>query len=451
MLVSRWSMVNTELFIPPSPPVSSSPNPPIPPFPMLPAKTPTEASGFKVLLRNRQFLFLWTGQIVSQIADKVLLVMSIALLTSYNVPVKYAASSSSYLMVASTIPAILFGAAAGIFVDRYPKKKIMVFSDIFRGIMILLLPILPKEFPILLLITFIISTVTQAFAPAEQSALPLVVKPEYLLTANALFTTTTMASLIVGFAIGEPMLTAATNISKNGAQEILVATLYFIAAGLGQFVRVNENIDTSRHAERINPWNELKIGLNYLRSNKILLNAMLQLAVLFSMIAALPILSIKLTSEVGLKPEQFGFLVAAMGIGLVLGAGILGHWGSRLKQNSLPLIGFISMGIVLALFTSVNNVWIGLLCAGILGLGASLIAVPMQTLIQEKTPESMRGKVFGFQNNAVNIAIAIPLILTGPLTDRFGLQPILWGVSSIVIIAGVWTWNSTRHVLEDVS
>jgi MFS family permease len=417
---------------------------------MLPAKTPTEASGFKALLKNRPFLFLWTGQILSQVADKVLIVMSIALLTSYNIPVKYAASSSSYLMVATTIPAILFGAAAGIFVDRYPKKQVMVVSDIIRGGLILLLPILPKEFIVLLIITFAISTITQAFAPAEQSAIPLVVKPENLLTANALFTTTQVASIVVGFAIAEPILTAVTSISKNGSQEILVASLYFVAAVLGQLVRVEETIDRSKHARKINPWNELKVGFEYLRSNKIVLNAMVQLAVLFSTIAALPILSIKLTAELELKPEQFGFLVAAMGVGLVLGSGILGHWGARIQQKSLPLIGFIGMSIVLAIFTFVNNLWVGLFCAGILGLGASLIAVPMQTLIQEKTPESMRGKVFGFQNNAVNIALSVPLVITGPLTDRFGLQPVLWGMSIIVTIAGILTWNSTRHVLEDV-
>jgi MFS family permease len=425
---------------------------------MLPAKTPTEASGFKALLKNRPFLFLWTGQIVSQIADKVLLVMSIALLTTYHIPVKYAASSSSYLMVASTIPAILFGAAAGIFVDRYPKKQIMVLADLIRGSLILLLPILPKEFIVLLLITFAISVVTQAFAPAEQSAIPLVVPPENLLTANALFTSTTMGSIIVGFAIGEPILTAVTNISKTGSREVLVAALYFIAAGLGQFVKVQETIaegrsstnDTSKHTQRVNPWHELKVGFDYLCSNQIVLNAMMQLAVLFSTIAALPVLSIKLTAEVGLKPEQFGFLVAPLGIGLVLGAGILGHFGNRLNQKSLPLVGFIGMGVVLAIFTFVNNLWLGLLCAGILGLGASLIAVPMQTLIQERTPESMRGKVFGFQNNAVNIAVAVPLIVAGPLTDRFGLQPVLWGMSIIVAVAGVLAWSSTRHVLAEI-
>jgi MFS family permease len=416
---------------------------------MIPTKTPTEASGFKALLKNRPFLLLWMGQIFSQVADKVLLVMSIALLTSYHVPIKYAASSSSYVMIASTIPAILFGAAAGIFVDRHRKKKIMVFSNIIRGFLILLLPILPKEFAILLFIIFVIAIVSQAFTPAEQSAIPLVVKPENLLTANALFTTTQITSLIVGFAIGEPILTAVTNISKDGSQEIVVSSLYFIAAILVQLVWVEEKIEISGHDRRINPWNEIKVGFEYLRSNKIVLNAMMQLAVLFSTIAALPILSIKLTEEVGLEPKHFGFLIAAMGIGLVFGSGVLGHWGSRIQQKSLPLIGFLGMSIVLAIFTFVNSLLMGLLCAGILGLGASLIAVPMTTLIQEKTPESMRGKVFGFQNNAVNIAIAVPLIITGPLSDKFGLQPVLWGMSAIVTIAGVWAWKSTRHVFED--
>ena len=74
----------------------------------------------------------------------------------------------------------------------------------------------------------------------------------------------------------------------------------------------------------------------------------------------------------------------------------------------------------------------------------------MQTLIQASTPENMRGKVFGFQNNAVNIALSLPLAISGPLTDQFGLRGVLLGMSIIVIIVGVWAWRSTRNVLEDV-
>jgi MFS family permease len=412
-------------------------------------KRPTEASGYQALLKNRPFLYLWCGQIFSQVADKVLLVMSIALLNTYHVPDRFAAASSSYLMIATTIPAIFFGVAAGIYVDRHPKKKIMVVTDIARALLILALPILPKEFPILLAIVFMISIFAQASTPAEQSAIPLVVPPQHLMAANAIFTTTTITSLVVGFAIGEPILTAVSKIIKNGSQEILVASLYLIAAGFSQLIQVEERVGSEHGVDRINPWYELKDGYDYLRSNKILLNAMLQLAVLFSTIATLPILAIELTAVVGLEPKQFGFLVAALGIGLVFGAGILGHLGQRLQTKNLPLIGFVGMSLMLAFFTFVSNLWMGLLCAAFLGLGAALIAIPMQTLIQERTPELMRGKVFGFQNNAVNIAISVPLLITAPLTDRFGLNPVLWSISAIVIIAGIWTWRKTRTVLED--
>jgi MFS family permease len=417
---------------------------------MLPAKTPTEASGFQALFKNRAFLFLWSGQVLSQIADKVLLLMMLALFTSsYHTPFN-PDSFYSYLTIANTIPAILFGAAAGIFIDLYPKKKIMVVADLIRGLLILSLLILPKEFIALLLITFAISSVAQAFAPAEQSAIPLVVKTENLLTANAMFTTTQIASVIVGFAIGEPLLTAATNISENGAREILVSSLYLAAAGLGQLVKIEEKIDTSKQTRKINPWHEFQDGLQYLRSNKLLLNAMLQISLFSATIAALPILAINLTAKIGLKEEQFGFLVSAAGIGLLFGAGILGHFGSRLHQKSLPMLGFLGMSFVLAIFTFVHNIWIGLLCGTGLGLGASLVAVPMQTLIQEKTPESMRGKVFGFQNNVVNIAISLSLVIIAPLTETFGLRLVLWGMSIIVAIAGILMSRATAQGLEEV-
>ena len=75
-----------------------------------------------------------------------------------------------------------------------------------------------------------------------------------------------------------------------------------------------------------------------------------------------------------------------------------------------------------------------ILCA-ILGIGASLVAIPAQTTIQEETPEAQRGKVFGLQNNLINIALSLPLILAGTLIGTFGLVPILWILASITFIA----------------
>ncbi|HEY9652681.1 MAG TPA: hypothetical protein V6C95_18645, partial [Coleofasciculaceae cyanobacterium] len=119
-------------------------------FSRFPAQPPALESGFHALLKNRPFMLLWFGQVLSQIADKVFFVLLISLLESYQSPPAFANSMRSALMIAFTLPAILFGSAAGIFVDRFPKKRMMIVADIVRAFLMLLLPILPKQFLILL-------------------------------------------------------------------------------------------------------------------------------------------------------------------------------------------------------------------------------------------------------------------------------------------------------------
>lgn len=417
---------------------------------MLPASPPPSGSGFHALLKNRPFLMFWGGQVISQVADKVFFVLLIALLETYKSPPAFENSMRSTLMIAFTLPAILFGSAAGIFVDLFPKKQIMVASDVIRALLTLAIPLLPKQFVILLVITFLISTVTQVFAPAEQAVIPLLVRRENLMTANALSTTTMMGSLIVGFAVGKPVLRLAKQLGGGEySQEFFVAGLYLIGAVLGMLIKIKETGVTNQPAA-VHPWQDLKEGLNYLWKNRLVRTAMVQLTILYSVFAALTVLAIPLVKEFGLEDSEFGSLLSAAGVGLVLGAGALGHWGDRFHHKPLPLLGFLSMAFVLAVFTFTEQYWLGLVLSGVLGLGASLIGVPMQTLIHQQTSESMRGKVFGFQNNVVNIALSLPLAIAGPLTDKYGLRPVLLGMSIVVSIGGVWAWRSTRGVLQDV-
>lgn len=422
---------------------------------MLPAEPPARTSGFHALLKNRPFMVLWFGQLVSQVADKVFFVWLISILDSYE-SLAFANSMRSALMVAFTLPAILFGSAAGIVVDRFPKKQMMITADVIRAALMILIPLLPKQFFILLVITFLISSVTQFFAPAEQAAIPLLVRREHLMSANALFTTTMMGSLIVGFAIGEPLLSWVKSWAGESSQDLaslyqdlFVAGLYMVAAVSGFFISIKETKTSNRTLE-IHPWRDLKEGLRYLWNNRLVRNAMVQLTILYSVFAALTVLAFDLAQRIGLKPTQFGFLLAAAGVGLVFGAGVLGHWGDRFHHKPLPLIGFLSMAFVLAVFTFTKHIWVGLGLSAVLGLGASLIGVPMQTVVHASTEESMRGKVFGFQNNVVNIALSVPLAVAGPLTDAVGLPVVLVGMSILVGVAGIWVWHNTRGILQDV-
>jgi MFS family permease len=415
---------------------------------MIPSESSTSNGGFRALLHNRSFMLLWCGQGIAQIADKIFFVLLIALLVNYQKPDDAVNSMRSAVMVSATLPAILFGSAAGIFVDQVRKKGILTTCNYMRGVLTLLIPFLPKAFVVLLVIAFLESILTQFFAPAEQAAITLVVRHDELMPANALFTTTMIGSLIVGFAIGEPLLSLAKQWHGEFGQPGLVGGLYLVAAIVLQCARLKE-ARVKRTQATLHPLEDFKLGLQYLRRNVLLSNALLQLTMLYSVFAALTVLAIQLAQEVGLKSTQFGFLLAAAGIGMVLGAAFLGHWGNRFHHRPLPLVGFITMAVMLTAFAFVDALWLGLVLSVFLGLGAALIAIPMQTLIQRKTPEDMRGKVFGFQNNVVNIALSAPLAIAGPLTDAIGLRAVLMGISSIVVVGSLWAWAKTRRMLQD--
>lgn len=417
---------------------------------MFPTEPTAVNHGFGALLKNRNFMLLWIGQLVSQLADKVFFVLMIALLKLYLPANDVDNSGRFYLYMAFTVPAILFGSAGGVIVDRVPKKLIMVGSDVVRGIFMVLIPFLPREFAILLFFTFAISTVTQFFAPAEQAAIPLLVKKEGLMAANALFSSTMMGALIIGNAVASPMLDWVESLNKGFGKEMVVGILYLLSALIMMPIHFQEHRHTDEDTAPINPWAEFLQGLRYLKKNRLVWNAMLQIVTLYCVFAALIELAIGMAAKLNLEARDFSFFVASAGVGMVIGAAILGHFGHKLHHKPLPLIGFLIMAMSLGLFTFIENLPLALGLCIFLGVGAAFVNVPMQTLIQQETPPEMHGKVFGFQNHAINIALTAPLLITTKLVNAFGLSAVLLGMSLVVAAVGVWAWQNTRRVLQDV-
>ncbi|HIK19175.1 MAG TPA: MFS transporter [Leptolyngbyaceae cyanobacterium M33_DOE_097] len=421
------------------------------------------ATGFLPVLKNKNFLTLWSGQVFSQLADKVYLVLMIAIIaTRFQSAEQTISGWVSSIMVAFTIPAVLFGSIAGVFVDRWSKQTVLVLSNLLRGGLVFALPILlwlsrdltpiagiPVGFAILLGVTFLVSTLTQFFAPAEQSAIPLIVERRDLLSANSLYTTTMMASVIIGFAVGEPLLGFADQVLTQFGwsvpdlgRELLVGSGYAIAGLLLLRLNTGEksletNLSDASKVERPHIFQDIWDGLRYLRHQKRVRSAMIQLGILFSVFASLAVLSVRLAEVMpSIKSSQFGFLLAAGGVGMAIGATFLGQFGQHFSHTRLSLIGSIGMGVALAglaLFPHELVPALGMIT--LLGFFGAIVGVPMQTTIQEETPEDMRGKIFGLQNNAINIALSLPLALTGIAETFFGLRTVFI-VLSILVIAG---------------
>ncbi|MFN6156093.1 MAG: MFS transporter [Dolichospermum sp.] len=420
--------------------------------------------GFLPVLKNPNFLALWAGQVFCQLADKVYLVLMIALINSqFQASDQSISGWVSALMMAFTIPAVLFGSVAGVFVDRWSKKVVLVASNIWRGILVLLIPsllwlthdwqpvgVLPVGFLIILGVTFLVSTLTQFFAPAEQSAIPLIVKEQDLLSANSLYTTTMMASVIVGFAVGEPVLALADGLwmqlggSGGLGKEILVGGSYAIAGLILFLLQTNEKPHPPE-TEFPHVFSDLRDGLRYLQENHRIRNALLQLIILFSVFAALTVLAVRMAEIIpNMKASQFGFLLASAGVGVALGATILGQFGQRFSYKQLSFWGCLGMAaslIGLSLFTT--QLLPVLLFIALVGVFGALVGIPMQTAIQTETPPDMRGKVFGLQNNVINIALSLPLALAGVAETFIGLKAVFFTLAAIVLIGGLFTWYNS--------
>lgn len=432
---------------------------------------PDEATerGLLPVLRNRNFLTLWGGQVFSQLADKVYLVLMIALIASrFQTEGQAISGWVSTLMIAFTIPAVLFGSVAGVFVDHWRKRAVLVTTNLLRGGLVLGLPVLlwlthgwatsaglPLGFPMVLGVTFLVSTLTQFFAPAEQAVIPLIVERRHLLSANSLYTMTMMASVIIGFALGEPLLAIADQIfapllqqfhaAPDMGKEIVVGGSYVIAGLMLMLIRTGEKT-VNPHEELPDVWENIRDGVRYLAGQGRVRAALICQVILFSIFAALAVLAVRLAEVMPeIKSSQFGFLLAAGGVGMAIGAILVGQFGQRFSRAQLSLYGSLGMaGSLAAVSFFTHHLFPTLLLLVLLGVCAAIVGVPMQTAIQEETPEEMRGKVFGLQNNAINIALSLPLALAGVAETWFGLQAVFLGLTTLALGGGILTWSISR-------
>lgn len=401
-----------------------------------------ESSSFRRVFKNPRFVSLWIAQVFSQFSDKILFLFMVSLITQEQ----FSNSAISILTLVFTIPAVLFGSVAGVFVDRFSKKKIMIISNIFRALFVAMM-LISKEYWYLYLLAFLVSTFTQFFAPAETAMIPNMVEKEDLMPANSLFTTTMLSSVVLGFALGAPL------ISRYGdfVTGIAISGMYVISMILLVFIKEPAK-NTSDEKNKGPFMKEFKEGLIYVYQNKIILFSMIRLIIMFSAFAALSVLVIGFVNDIlNLKPVYFGYLLAIAGLGMGLGALITGKFGNKIGKNVLIFNGFIASGISLIILANTSSIsallgfetqnfkiFFAFLMALIVGFSSSLCVIPLQTILQEVTEERMRGKVFGVQNMAVNTAMTVPMALSGFLADILdGKFFDLKGVVTVMIFIGI--------------
>lgn len=419
----------------------------------------TEFTDDVSVVRNTDFNRLWGAQILSQIAQNLLNFALIIRVFQLAEGTNLANVSVALLILSFGIPSIFFAAAAGVYVDHWNKKKVLVVVNFLRAFLVLGYILFENNLYMVLLLSFVISSTTQFFMPAEAASIPALVKKSQLLKANSLFVFTMYASFIVGYSASAPVI---ASFGPHGPY--VLTALMFALAGVLVTLLPNLHIKESVGMPFLRivryTGHELRANWQLIRSNHNLSFPIVQLTVTQSVLGVILALAPALSQAILNIPIQNSshFLIFPAGIGMVLGVLLIGRLTKHWSRIRLIATGLVVAGGALTLLGLSNRLHglsgsaellahyqIGLVVAPlilILGFMNAVVSVASQTVLQEHTSESSRGKVFGALGMMVNIAATLPVLFAGILADLTSVQMVITVLGALLL-----TFSGAQYAL----
>ena len=414
-----------------------------------------------LLLGNGAFSRLWAAQVLSQIAQNLLNFALIIRVFELAQGTKLANISVALVILAFGIPSIFFAAAAGVYVDHWNRKYVLVIANLLRAVLVLGYLLVEQNLILVLILSFVISSITQFFAPAEAASIPALVGGKNLLRANSLFIFTMYASFMIGYAGSAPVISL---FGTNGpyfmtsvmffAATLLVAALPNMRANRQVTVKFWRIVRTTRH--------EIEANWRIIRSNHALSFPILQLTVTQAIVGVVLALAPALSLAVLQTPikDASHVLIIPAGIGMVAGVIAVGKLAGR-----FPKIGLISVSLIIAaaslLLLGLSGLlhrtvyghtaslaqigWYVALLLLVLGFMNAVVSSAAQTLLQEHTTDETRGKVFGALNMMVNIAATLPILFAGILADFTSVTKVVALIGLGLLTFAVAQYGVLRH------
>lgn len=394
----------------------------------------------------KPYLFFLLSVVFSQIAFNmmnVVLIFLIFFLTGSNFLV-------SLILFVSLIPQVLFSFVGGIFADKKDKKRILMWVNIIRAVIISVLFFATNSPLMVYIIAFIVSVATQFYIPAEAPVIPKLVPEKLLIPANSLFGLALFGSTLIGFIIAGP---AVTIFGRSSA--FLVVMFFFLLAGL--FAKliptklVKESIDLEKKSSG-SFLTHLVLSYSLLRDTGSVTSSFILLTISQVVIFILAVIIPGFASNVLHLPAESTslFLFAPAGAGMIVAAVLIGSVFEKANRDLLMAIGIFISGLVLFLFPLLPHVTaffpqqfkpdiisILVVTAFLGGIGNACIFIPAQATIQEKIPENFRSKIYGLLFAVIGFFSLLPLITVGGLADAVGVNLVLYFVSMVILGSGI--------------
>jgi len=420
----------------------------------------TTSDSIGAVLRNGPFLRLWLVQLITQTCQNMI---NFALLLRVRDIVEFhhlpqANTAISLVILAFSLPAVLFGPIAGVVADRVNKRYLMCGLNLSRAVSVLLfLAIRPGWHVETILIenyvvVFVFGMAGQFFAPVEGATIPLMVKRNQLLSANSLFSITSTASQLIGFAAVGPILVKVLGIDRLFG---ITTVLYLICAGIVLTLpKTPVTVVSAEHRSlglMSRLWVDLKEGLIFILQDPTLMRAIGYLTIASTTFLMLASLGPEfVTTVIGLTKEDIGYLVAPAGIGVLVGVFLVSRMVRRIGREWLIDLALVMAGIFLFLLATAREALTAIIPGGpttivvasvcavfafALGLCNAFVLIPSQTMLQERSHEEVRARVYATFFTISNTVAFIPIFFAAASADIFGVVQVLTVVA--VLVSGI--------------
>lgn len=385
------------------------------------------------VLKTRNFRMLWMGQLISSFGDSL---TSLSLLILVN---RLTGSTAALALMAMVIavPQVTVGLVSGVYVDRFNRQRVMVVSDMVRGLLVLGFILVNSRDTLWLLyvIGFIQATIGTFFGPARSATIPNIVAHEHLMSANALSQTSEIfvrvlgmgaAGLIVGvFNVFWPVF-------------VIDSLTFFISAlFIIQMALPNQPHQALAGGAGL-VWRQLKEGLQIIRQSRVLMGTLVAAGMTMLGLGAVNILMVPLiVNDLGLPETWFGLLEIAQVSSMILAATIVGYLAAWFQPTRIVSAALIGLGILVAMMAGVTTIWHLWLILFAIGWFITPMQASISTITQTAIQDEMRGRVGAALGTLIQSANLLSMAMAGVIGDVVGIRGAFLVGGGLVIFAGI--------------
>lgn len=407
------------------------------------AESAADRPGWHVrLFGSHEFFRLWLVQVVSSLGDW--LGFSAIILLAANIGGGAGAGAISLVMAARIIPGFFFGPLAGVLVDRWDRKKVMVRCDLGRAAVLATLPFV-NNVAGLVLASLALEVLTLLWSPAKDSEVPNLVPHDHLTTANSLslaaaYGTFPFASLLFALLAGAsvwvgniPGLAWLENDQMALAFYVDVCTFLFAAWMVSRLPLVRRPKPTEGdELEEAKGFRatveELREGWRVILSNHTVRAVNIGIATgLIGGGMLIPLGAVFSTEVLDSGAAGYGLFTTALGFGVALGVVGVSTLQRRLPKRTVFVGALFLAGASLFCAASSSSLPVAVAFVGLMGVSVGPVYVIGFVLLQQEVDDELRGRVFSSLNTLVRLCVLVSMV-AGPL-----LAALLGKVSSALI------------------